>query len=201
MQQSQGFTPTASRSRLIYEFEKERSEELSEETASSWTYAEGSPQKESPRKSLPTKKESSPRKSLPTKKVTESPRKLEPVKSAAALPVIDKTAPKTSSAAKVSAIPAKPAKPAKPSLAPTPDICDNGPAVSVLRRAAQFDTPRPPPKDLSELSLMERKALFEKNKGQPPTPSTPHHQRGFSTLTPAATRNLNSRPEQTLSGK
>lgn len=50
------------------------------------------------------------------------------------------------------------------------EISDNGPALSVAKRAAQFDLPRLSAKDPAELTLSERKALFEKNKGQPPTP-------------------------------
>jgi hypothetical protein len=42
--------------------------------------------------------------------------------------------------------------------------------VSVLKRVAQFDSPRLPARDPAEFSLSERKALFEKNKGKPPTP-------------------------------
>lgn len=50
------------------------------------------------------------------------------------------------------------------------EISDNGPALSVAKRAAQFDLPRLSAKDPAELTLSERKALFEKNKGQPLTP-------------------------------
>ena len=48
----------------------------------------------------------------------------------------------------------------------------SGPSLSVLKRAAMFESPMPAAKDPAELTMSERKALFERNQGKSqPTPS------------------------------
>ena len=342
-QESQGFTPTASRSRLIYEFEKEHGELVEEEKAKSWTYATGSPLRKAATTSTASSNFSSPKsaattplrnnnnntpKASPQHKSSGSPlqpttpkfgsgssssvlnkssgsplrnaalnRRLssssprDPSKSAqspslankstapksgASSPALNRTSnssPKSSSNSnympKSTASPSAsannspyrrptasssalntaassmkaPVRSSPPKTSTTsncspknvvnssnnkksprrssshfraspakgcasPSISDNGPAVSVMKRAAIFDTPRPAAKDPTELSLTERKALFERNKGQAPTPkmstpasnySRPHPAtattaKAAATTTPAASASAHSTP-------
>lgn len=171
MKESQGFTPSQSRSRLIYEFEKEQ-KKCVEETAPTL--------KEKERKSITN--------SVSAKSPAKPSRNFSPVKIGLQKPKID-----VSSASE------------KPVVRPS------GPSLSVLKRAAMFESPQPIAKDPAELTMSERKALFEKNqvKAQP-TPSrltTPSVARTASQSykTPVATSSRNfgtnkSVTDQSLSG-
>ena len=194
---------------MIFEFEKERGEPVEEEQAKSWTYAAGSPVKaanryqitspsESPLRNVPKTIVSSSAlkdigsplrsgpsysalKSSPAKPTRSSPFKTAEVVASSRLSNV-KSPSKSNSRLPIASSKPSPQKPSAPS-----SISDNGPAVSVLKRAAMFDSPRPIPKDPTELSLSERKALFEKNKGQPPTPKvTTAASSGFRSKVPAA---------------
>lgn len=139
--ESQGFTPSQSRSRLIYEFEKEQQKDVEE--------TEKTPQ-EKGRKSVSS--------ALPPKSPAKPARAFSPVKIGIMKPKIE-----ISSASEKQVV--------RPS----------GPSLSVLKRAAMFESPQPSAKDPAELPMSERKALFEKNKIKcQPTPSR--------LATPSATR-------------
>ena len=160
IKESQGFTPSASRSRLIYQFEKEHEEEsLEEETANSWTYAAGTPQKGG-HKSV-TSSPRGPGTSQSPKKPLCSPLKTSQVLKPAPKPPALKPSPKTFG---------KPINQTPIAKTAMPVNCQDVQPISVLKRAAMFDSPRTPAKDPTELSLTERKALFERNKGYAPIP-------------------------------
>lgn len=184
--ESQGFTPTESRSRLIYEFEKEQENEIEEESANSWTFAAGSPYKSSPPKKI---------RSPDVSQLNNTPSKLkDPSHSQGKLftktggivsPIVkpakvvnnvrdDRTSIRSSSMSHV--IGTENSKKGEPRLR------------SVQELAAQFDSPPPALKDPAEMTMSERKALFERKKDQVSNGrfGTPQANRG---VTPS--RNLN----------
>ena len=128
-QESQGFTASTSRTRLIYEFEKERKEPVEKD--------------QSP---FPRTVQSSP------SKVASTPRLQAAAEENAGQPSPYRT--RQVSPSKVSAS-------ALRSYA-SPAVSDNGPAVSVLSRAALFDTPRQVPKDPTELVTTDFQCNFMK---------------------------------------
>ncbi|KAI9557161.1 hypothetical protein GHT06_016968 [Daphnia sinensis] len=162
--ESQGFTPTESRSRLIYEFEKEQENDIEEESANSWTFAAGSPYKSSPPKKIRSPDVSQPD-NTPSKLkgpshsqgklFTKTGGIISPsVKPAKVFHNVrdDRTSIRPSSLTHV--IGTENSKKAEPRLR------------SVQELAAQFDSPPPAIKDPADMTMSERKALFERKKDQ-----------------------------------
>ncbi|KAG8228660.1 hypothetical protein J437_LFUL008897, partial [Ladona fulva] len=132
--ESQGFRPTVSRSRLVYDFANPSPQEQDEG------------QKKTPDRPQPVSNSGVAKVKQPT-----TPNKIVSPRNGLADPENESTTKKLT-----------PKKPA--------------PAVgSVLQRAALFESPTTSPKmkDPTELSISERKALFEKNKGQALIPKAP----------------------------
>ncbi|XP_046438259.1 anillin-like [Daphnia pulex] len=162
--ESQGFTPTESRSRLIYEFEKEQENEIEEETAKSWTFTAGSPHKSA-----------SPLKTRSPAGVTHSSNT--PAKPKGPASQLAGKFSKRPSGGLISSD-MKSARISQnirenhestPSSSSAVELEKKKPENrmrSVQELAAQFDSPRVPMKDPAEMTISERKALFEHNKGQ-----------------------------------
>lgn len=163
----QGYTPTESRSRLIYEFEKEQEEEVEEETAKSWTFTAASPHKISPTKTKSPVKisrhEATPfiQKKINCPKNQPSKEKL-PFSSDKGLGLCKKPTSAVLCAAQSPKSFAKPCSPDKSMIQKSKNPENR--TISVQELAAQFDSPRVAPKDPAEMTIMERKALFERNR-------------------------------------
>ena len=153
--ESQGFTPTESRSCLIYEFEKEQENEAEEETAKSWTFATGSPHKPN----SPVKSKSH----LTALSQNSSPK----MKKISSPNTIGKSNLRSPEGLKL--INSKPARLSRnmKDTKPNENACTTEKekrVLSVHELAAQFDSPRQIPKDPTEMTISERKAIFERNK-------------------------------------
>lgn len=164
---------------MIYEYEKEQEGELEDETAKSWIYSAGTPEKlastrrsdnRSPGGMVETQKNKQIRSPLfisKNDKFNQSPQLVAGKQS-----TNQKMGSKESKSEMGATSPVKRSVNSGLNPANLETIHSPSVPVSVLKRVAQFDSPRPPARDPAEFSLSERKALFEKNKGKPPTPKT-----------------------------
>ena len=165
---------------MIYEYEKEKEAEVEDEAAKSWTYSAGTPEKRA--SGRPDNRSPAAVKESPKSRAIRSPIYITKTDQAKKSPLILNQKPNANQKIGNSSKDTKSAT----NLAPPVKRSGNSGAaqssskkeiinshdvgVSVLKRVAQFDSPRLPARDPAEFSLSERKALFEKNKGKPPTP-------------------------------
>ena len=165
---------------MIYEYEKEQEAEVEDEAAKSWTYSAGTPEKRSSGRS--DSRSPAALKNSPKTKPIRSAKYITKTDQLKKSPLILNQKPNAShkicNLSKdlkcVSNIASHVKRSVNSGAAQSSSkkevLNSNDVGVSVLKRVAQFDSPRLPARDPTEFSLSERKALFEKNKGKPPTP-------------------------------
>lgn len=167
VKESQGYTPTESRSRLIYEFEKEQENEVEEETARSWTFTASPHDVASPVKTMASKifkPENTPSSNFKNKNnpLNQESTRDQPTRSNKGFsPRLVKPAFVTHNIEKNVMARGFPSSSDTSESAKFTNLENR--TLTVQERVAQFDSPRAIPKDPTEMTIRERKALFERN--------------------------------------